>query len=153
VKRKLATLLFWSLSFTTYAAESTSTQTEIPYFIYELKEISSSAATTKPNISPSDPSTTIVTYRPMMQTTASASGSESSSKNTYYVIIDSIKQLASNAVSTAIKQIRTTICDAAGDADAKVWVYFGADGKVGVGASAGAEAQSGIEIVFHCKKK
>lgn len=36
------------------------------------------------------------------------------------------------------------------NADAKVWISFDADGNVGV---AGAGAQSGIEITFHCAIK
>ncbi len=53
-----------------------------------------------------------------------------------------------NDIKAKIKLVKEVVCEAAGDADIKVWFSFDAEGKVlGIGAS----AQSGIEVTFHCK--
>ena len=143
------------------AENNVSTNNSIPFFIYKIEEAkpTATASETIYNYTPRNSNNLRMndqfeTYKyTAEQNSMSYLPGTAIITSTYTKIVANLEKIAASKASDAIKMIRSTVCNAAGDADAKIWINFDADGKIGIGASAGAAAQSGIEITFHCKAK
>ncbi len=67
-------------------------------------------------------------------------------------LVPEVKQMDERAIAVAIQTVRAAICGSSENVDARVWMSFDVHGDVGMVVQAGAAAQSGFEVIFHCGK-
>lgn len=148
----ICTLTLLLISFIAIANDKTHFRTEngIPYFVYTItqKNITSSQNTI--------PYSDTVTVASVGNTGTSSTPAMSIGINIIEGVINYFKP---ETLESKIKQLKTTICGAAGNADAKVWFILGENGKVGIGNPevvslyGNASKETGIEVTFHCTDK